>query len=265
MTSDKFAVFLDIDNTLMSDGIVPQINKEKIAQARAKGHYIFINTARSYGFIPDLLKDNNLLDGYVAGIGTDLRLHGKQIFSKSMTVNELKFIGSHFIGDTREISFEGEEEMIWINPTERRNATHLLSDISQFDTVYKDFKISKMYVQGKLTNEECEIFGKDYILYQHGNYAEFVSKGFGKAVGMEKMLNFIGIPRERCIAMGDSANDTDMLLAAGISVAMGNAIPEIKQICTYISCDAKDGGVAEAIEEFILKKTALKCDMHPKS
>ena len=258
MNSEKFAVFLDIDNTLMSDGIIPQINKEKIAQARALGHYVFINTARSYGFIPDVLKEDDLTDGYVAGIGTDLRLHGKQIFSKTLSTDELKFIGAHFLNDNREISFEGEDEMLWINPTERRCATHILSDIKQFDNEYKDFRISKMYVQGKLTEEECEIFGKDYILYQHEYYAEFVGKGFGKAVGMKKMLDYIGIPEERCIAMGDSANDTDMLLASGISVAMGNAIPEIKEICTYISCDAKDGGVAKAIDELIIQKTVRK-------
>ena len=105
-----------------------------------------------------------------------------------------------------------------------------------------------------MTKEENEIFGKNYILYQHGHYAEFVTKGYGKAVGMKRMTQYLRIPEENCIAMGDSANDTDMLLAAGISVAMGNATPEIKEICDYISCDAKDGGVAEALEKFILKK-----------
>ena len=162
MGSDKFAVFLDIDNTLMSDGVVPQKNIDAIKKVRENGSYVFINTARSYGFIPEELKKNDLLDGYVAGIGTDLRLHGEQIFSKIMTRDELKFIGNHFIGDSREISFEGEDEMIWINPTDRRNSVkHLLSSADEFDTVYKDFRISKMYVQGQLTDEEREIFGKD--------------------------------------------------------------------------------------------------------
>lgn len=254
MNSDKFAVFLDIDNTLMTDGIIPQKNIDTIKKVREQGSFVFINTARSYGFIPEMIKKNNFLDGYVAGIGTDLRLDGKQIFSHILTTEELKFIGSHFINDTREISFEGEEEMIWINPSSRREViTNILSSPDEFDTVYKNFRISKMYVQGQLTDKEHEIFGKDYILYQHQTYAEFVGKGFGKAVGMKKMIDFLGIPPENCIAMGDSSNDTDMLLAAGISVAMGNAIPEIKEICTYVSCDAKDGGVAEALEKFILK------------
>lgn len=254
MNSEKFAVFLDIDNTLMSGGEIPEKNIEAIKKVREKGSFVFINTARSFAFIPDVLKDDTLFDGYVAGIGTDLRLHGEQIFSHSMTTDELKFIAEHFINDSREISFEGEDHMIWIHPEDRRQGVlNVLSSADEFDTIYKNYKISKMYVRGHLTEEETEIFGKDYILYQHESYAEFVAKGYGKAVGMKRMTEYLDIPQENCIAMGDSSNDTDMLLAAGISVAMGNAIPEIKEICTYISCDAKDGGVAEALQKFILK------------
>ena len=252
----RFAVFLDIDNTLMSGGKIPEKNIEAIKKAREQGNYVFINTARSYAFIPDILKDDTLLDGYVAGIGTDLRLCGKQIFSCPLTNEELKFIGSLFSDVTREVAFEGEDEMIWINPEDRReNVKYLLTSPDDFDTVYKDFRISKLYVRGQLTEEEREILGKDYILYQHESYAEFVKKGYGKAVGMKMMTEHLGIPAENCIAMGDSANDTDMLLEAGISVAMGNAIPEIKKICTYTSCDAKDGGVADALQKFVLKET----------
>lgn len=255
MKSEKFTVFLDIDNTLMSGGEIPERNIDAIKKSREEGCLVFINTARSFAFIPDILKDDTLFDGYVAGIGTDLRLHGEQISSHTMSTAELKFIAEHFINDSREISFEGEDHMIWINPEERRqNVQYLLSSADEFDTVYKDFKISKMYIRGQLTEEEREIFGKDYILYQHESYAEFVAKGYGKAVGMKRMSDYLGIPQKNCIAMGDSSNDTDMLLAAGISVAMGNATPEIKEICTYISCDAKDGGVAEALEKFILSK-----------
>lgn len=253
MKTDKYAVFLDIDNTLMSNGKVPKKNVDAIKKTRETGSYVFVNTARSYAFIPDMLKDDSLLDGFVAGIGTDLRLHGQQIFSRTMKRDELKFIAEHFINGTREVSFEGEDHMIWINPAERRDVYHILTSPDDFDTVYKDFKISKMYVRGQLTQEERAIFGKDYILYQHEMYAEFVQKGFGKAVGMQLMAEHLGIPMENCIAMGDSSNDEDMLKAAGISVAMGNAIKEIKEMCTYVSCNAEDGGVAEALKKFIIK------------
>lgn len=252
MKKEKFAVFLDIDGTLLADGIVPESNIEAIKKVREQGSYVFINTARSHAYIPQVLRENVPLDGVVAGIGTDLRLGEKRLVSEIMSANELKMTMDYFMGDRREIAFEGEDVILWMNPTERRGAEHFIHSPNDFDTVYKDVRISKMYVRGQLTKEEYSLFGKKNVVYQHEDYAEFVPKGFGKAAGMKIMIKYLGIPLERCIAMGDSANDEDMLKAAGISVAMGNAIPEIKEICTYVSCDAADGGVAQALHRFVL-------------
>ncbi len=263
MDNTHFAVFLDIDSTLLWHGAVPEINIETIKEVRESGHYVFLNTARSYGFIPQSLLDDVPLDGVVAGIGTDLRLHGKQIEGHCMTRESLKEIASYFMGTHREVGFEGEEHVLWINPRPDRYTSHELDDPimlvhspDEFDTIYKDTKISKMYVKGHLKEKELELFGKRNIMYQHEHYAEFVPKGFGKSVGMLKMLKYIDIPTEHCIAMGDSSNDEDMLRASGISVAMGNAIEEIKDICSFVSIDAKDGGVAYALRKIIIERQA---------
>ena len=68
---------------------------------------------------------------------------------------------------------------------------------------------------------------------------------------MKQVLEYYGTDISHCIAMGDSLNDSDMLEAAGISVAMGNAVDDIKSICDYVSVDADKGGVAVAIMKFI--------------
>ena len=38
-------------------------------------------------------------------------------------------------------------------------------------------------------------------------------------------------------------NDMDMLKYAGISVAMGNAVEAVKEVCEYITTSAEEGGV----------------------
>jgi len=50
-----------------------------------------------------------------------------------------------------------------------------------------------------------------------------------------------------CIAMGDSMNDYDMIEAAGVGVAMGNAIDKIKEIADFTTSDVNEAGVAEAL------------------
>ena len=53
------------------------------------------------------------------------------------------------------------------------------------------------------------------------------------------------------MCIGDSENDLSMLKVAGVSVAMGNATPEVKEQADYITADNQHGGVAQAIYHFI--------------
>ena len=53
------------------------------------------------------------------------------------------------------------------------------------------------------------------------------------------------------MAVGDTENDLEILKAAGISVAMGNAIDEIKKNADYITLSNEEDGVAYAINHFI--------------
>ena len=53
------------------------------------------------------------------------------------------------------------------------------------------------------------------------------------------------------MAVGDSGNDAEMLMAAGLGVAMGNASKEIKAISDVITLTNEECGVAHAIEKYI--------------
>lgn len=252
MKDERYAVFLDIDSTFYCDGKIPERNITALRLAREKGHLIFLNTARAWGIIPPFLYDSVPFDGAVCGIGTDLRLHGEQIYHHFLPHSEVKKIAEILFDGDREICLEGETTGIWIRPSERRIADTVLSSLDMLDGEYSDLKISKIYASGGLTDDEKKIFSEKYKIYCHESYDEFCPKGFSKSGGMMRMLDYIGIDRSHSIAMGDSSNDTDMLLSAGISVAMGDGIDEVKKIADYVSCNAADGGVGEAIEKFLL-------------
>ena len=59
---------------------------------------------------------------------------------------------------------------------------------------------------------------------------------------------------ERTIAVGDSDNDIEILKTAGLSVAMGNARPHIKEISDVIVADNNHGGCAKAIYKYLLNE-----------
>ena len=53
-------LFFDIDGTLLAGGIpgyIPDSAMEALKQAQANGHYIFINSGRTYGFMPKAIKE----------------------------------------------------------------------------------------------------------------------------------------------------------------------------------------------------------------
>ena len=54
MRSKRYAIFIDIDGTLYTSANgTPKVNIEAIKRVREKGHLVFINTGRSYGYIPE--------------------------------------------------------------------------------------------------------------------------------------------------------------------------------------------------------------------
>jgi len=63
---------------------------------------------------------------------------------------------------------------------------------------------------------------------------------------------FRGIPPEQILAIGDNYNDLEMLRFAGIPVVMGNAEERLKQEGWAVTLDCDSGGVARAIERFVL-------------
>ena len=76
-----------------------------------------------------------------------------------------------------------------------------------------------------------------------------------KGSGLKKLGDINGIARAETMAIGDNFNDIEMLEFAGTSVVMGNADPSLlerEEFYTTVSND--EGGVAAAIEEFILKQ-----------
>ena len=91
------------------------------------------------------------------------------------------------------------------------------------------------------------------VYYSGNRYLEFNAPGVNKGAGLLELARRLGIPREETMAIGDNSNDAAMLRAAGLGVAVANASPEALSAADYV-CEADNnaGGVAEAIERFVL-------------
>lgn len=85
-----------------------------------------------------------------------------------------------------------------------------------------------------------------YLNISRDNLAMIMHKEAKKINGILQIASEFNISKNEIIAFGDDTNDKEMLLNCGLSVAMGNAIEDIKISTDYI-CDINDNdGVAMA-------------------
>lgn len=82
-------------------------------------------------------------------------------------------------------------------------------------------------------------------------FNEIVSPGVSKAAAIKILAEKFGVNISEVMAIGDSENDLPMLLAAGKSVAMGNAIDSVKNSCDFQTGLCEEDGFAEAVEKFV--------------
>lgn len=82
------------------------------------------------------------------------------------------------------------------------------------------------------------------------NAIEVLNKDASKGQSLSELAEYLEIPRERVMAIGDSGNDIDMVEYAGLGVAMGNAIPAVKDVADIITDSVDEDGVATAINRY---------------
>ncbi len=254
---ERYAVFIDIDRTLTGDSfIVPDKNLKAIARARELGHKVFINTGRSWGNIPDVLMKQLEVDGIVAGSGAHIVVGDKTIHKAWLPSELVSEICEYFLNqDKLWCILEGDHRSYIIpNKTQTRSEElPVITCADDFETIYNDERIEVIAAGILLPQDFIDKFADRLTVFQFPTYADCIVKGSNKSKGMRRVLDEVGIPRERTIAIGDSTNDFDMLRYAAIGVAMENAQPEIKGIADFITTDNYSGGVAFAFEHFLFK------------
>lgn len=73
-----------------------------------------------------------------------------------------------------------------------------------------------------------------------------------KLHGIIEVARMLHIKTEEIIGVGDGYNDFPLLMACGLKIAMGNAVPELKEIADFVAPSVYDDGVATVIEKFVL-------------
>ena len=108
-----------------------------------------------------------------------------------------------------------------------------------------DDELRRMSVRGSIINEHNRT---------HPDYGELyvLPEGANKGTALRRACDHLGITTDDAMAFADNLNDLDLIEAAGIGVAVGNAVDEVKAAADLVIGPNDEHGVAQAIERHIL-------------
>lgn len=261
---EKYAIFFDIDGTLVpenSPNFIPESTIKAIQMAKENGHYVFVNTGRTYAALDPFIKEVSF-DGFVCGCGTNIYFHGEELLKKELGHEfsvQLRddllachvdgiLEGKHFIY-YREECLHPEVERI-------KHSRDHVKDKQVIEKLWDDEELAfdKMALW-IVEDSDFASFRSKYendfeFIPRSEDFYELIPAGYSKATGMEFLTTYLDIPRERMIAIGDSMNDISMLSYAGISIGMGNSNPHLLDKVSYVTADIMDDGIYKALKHY---------------
>lgn len=90
------------------------------------------------------------------------------------------------------------------------------------------------------------------IVQSMDEMADIMRRGVSKGSAMRHLAEILQIDLASIAAIGDQENDIEMIAAAGMGIAMGNAIDQVKHVADAVTADNENSGVARAIYDYII-------------
>jgi hypothetical protein len=95
--------------------------------------------------------------------------------------------------------------------------------------------------------------GRCQTMFSAHRLLELIPVGVDKGLGVKFLSDYLGIPMEEIITLGDEANDIAMLRAGGLGIAVGNAVPSAVEAADVHLPESNDrDAVSAVINKYLL-------------
>jgi Cof subfamily protein (haloacid dehalogenase superfamily) len=102
--------------------------------------------------------------------------------------------------------------------------------------------------------------GNAFVARTQPYYLDITHPLANKGAALSEIAKLLAVPLAEIAVIGDGRNDVAMFERSGLSIAMGNASPEVRQAADLVTDSNREEGFANAVEYFILgrdRATAL--------
>ena len=260
-------VVTDIDGTIYSPqiGITKEV-KDCIRNLIDNGVHVAIATGRNFGSTKTIADEIGIKCPLICYQGGLINTYdGKTIDVKYVEeeparkiVKELRDRCIHMNVYIEDVLFV-ENDNDYIKDYVGDKGIHYFK-VDSFDEL--DFsKLNKILAIDKdtelienLIKELQEKYPELYVVKSTSIFCEIANKEATKGNAIKLLANKLGFTEQEVLAIGDQNNDIEMVVTAGIGVAMGNGTEEIKSKADYITDTVLNNGFVKAIDKFVWGK-----------
>jgi Cof subfamily protein (haloacid dehalogenase superfamily) len=262
----KLIVF-DVDGTLIDDNKkITEKTVSIIHQLQHKGIQVSFATGRTYLSVEDLLEPLNIKIPVILANGAIIQRPNREIvFSKFLSANVVeKIIHTNHNLEADLAIYTPDHIFI---EKETFNTDHMKCIFKEkievignwtavqefFPQICKAIWVNRLDIPmiKQLAEHLRETFDSQVSLSTATpDSIEVMPAGVSKQTGLLKLIEYLQIPMDDVMVFGDQLNDYSMIEIAGVGVAVGNAIDEVKAISDYIIGTNNDEGPANFLREY---------------
>ena len=271
-------VAFDLDGTTLQRGnVLSDRNRQAMEKAAAAGVYAVPCTGRNKSFLPPCLKELPCIRYAITSNGAAVwDLHEDRCICANLISPETAAKVAHmaekfkvyieFYVNGISVTQRGNPEKAesWFGfPPEKLFFTKknyfYVDDLVRYalDDQISVEKINFMYVPDAVRDDfyaALRAIGGLEISYSNVDNFELNAKNCDKGWGLRALCETLCVPSTATMGIGDNGNDFGLLREAAFSVAVDNAIPEVKAMCDAVVSDYREDGFAEAVERFALNE-----------
>lgn len=248
------AVFFDIDGTLISyrTHTMPPSTLRALQALHDKGIKVVLASGRPLFLMASIL-ELFPFDAIAALNGQVCYVDGQVIRKQTFDREDMRRLAAHAeeCGYPCLIMEENSSFLTGVNDAVREHYRIIDEDMTQLgETAWiteRDVYQFVVYADARDETALVEMLSGAEAIRAAPMCLDFIPSTGGKPMGMQAIADHFGIPMEATMAFGDGMNDTSMLQAAGIGVAMGNAEDAVKDAADYVTGDVDEDGVWDAL------------------
>ncbi len=262
---------IDMDGTLFnSQSEVSPANREAIASALAAGVEVVIATGKPYGGIEGLVAELDLRAPQVTlnGGAVVAPLVREIVSAQPMTDEQYQAILAQLTERQIRCVVYTPEQLYcrhWYEEIDylleiREPRPVILPELERLTRVVKVLTFAERGDEPRERLIRSLAVSGIKVIRTSDRLLEYIDERTSKGVALKRLAGHLGFSMDEVAAIGDSENDLEMVGAAGLGIAMGNAVEAVKGAAQWVVADNDHDGVAGAISRILNERREVMSD-----